>query len=179
MIKLLMGYPASGKTTIAKQYVEQGYVHLNRDKNGGEVKDLIPKYKLLVETNKNIVLDNTFPSKISRQPFITIAKKAGVPIECVHVNTSIEDSQINFLLRTHKKYNKLFFTSEECNAVNDPNVFPIIVFFIYRKQFEKPSITEGFSKIETIPFKRKWGEEFVNKALILDYDDTLRTSKRG
>ena len=48
--------------------------------------------------------------------------------------------------------------------------------YAYRKKFQAPEESEGFAKINKIPFVRKFSSEFVNKALILDYDDTLRHS---
>lgn len=34
-IIIVMGYPASGKTVLAKEYETQGYYRVNRDELGG------------------------------------------------------------------------------------------------------------------------------------------------
>ena len=54
---MVMGYPASGKGTAAKEYIDQGYLHLNRDKSGGKVIDLLPRMKDAIALGKNIVLE--------------------------------------------------------------------------------------------------------------------------
>jgi HAD superfamily hydrolase (TIGR01662 family) len=61
----------------------------------------------------------------------------------------------------------------------DPNCFPAMVLFAYKKSFEKPTRAEGFSSIDVALFERKTPKEYVNKALILDYDGTLRQTKSG
>ena len=40
-IILIMGYPASGKTVLAKEYKSQGYYRINRDELGGSLNDLV------------------------------------------------------------------------------------------------------------------------------------------
>ena len=39
-VVIIMGYPASGKTTLVKNFEAQGYVRLNRDDAGGSLSDL-------------------------------------------------------------------------------------------------------------------------------------------
>lgn len=42
-VVMILGYPASSKGTWAETYIYDGYVHLNRDKEGGKVVSLLPK----------------------------------------------------------------------------------------------------------------------------------------
>jgi len=173
---LICGSPASGKSSIAKEYIEKGYIHLNRDTQGGEVIDLLPKMENCLRQGKNVVLDNLFPTVESRRPFIELAYKNKAEIHCILVATSIEDAQINALHRMHQKYGKLFLDLESIKEVKkDPNTFPAVVLFKYRKEFKKPSREEGFNSITKKEFKRN-PSEYTNKALILDYDGTLRES---
>ena len=46
-------------------------------------------------------------------------------------------------------------------------------------RLEEPTIDEGFTKIKKISFERKKDETYTKKALILDYDGTLRKTKSG
>jgi HAD superfamily hydrolase (TIGR01662 family) len=180
---MVMGAPASGKGTTAKQYIDKGYIHLNRDAAGGKVISLIPKMEDALRKGKNVVLDNLFAKAESRKPFIDAVNGRSnnltetVPIRCVHVTTSIEEAQINALRRMYQRYGRFFMNAEELKEVkNDSNMFPPLVLFKYRKEFEKPMLVEGFSDIETVKFVRTWDKTYLHKALILDYDDNLRTT---
>lgn len=174
-IVLVMGYPASGKTTHAQELVDRGYKRLNRDTEGGKVIDLVPK--IITEGRvgtKSLVIDNLFASAESRKPFIAAAEKMGLPIRCIWVNTSIENAQLNACLRMIRKRGRLLMPGEKSK---DPNIFPIAVLFKYRKAFEKPLVSEGFTSVSTTGFVRKWGPEYKNSAIIFDFDGTLRVSK--
>jgi HAD superfamily hydrolase (TIGR01662 family) len=65
---------------------------------------------------------------------------------------------------------------EDFKTIKDPNLFPPAALFHYRKVFQKPTVKEGFSEVKEIPFIRQWGPEYTNKAVIVDYDGTLRLS---
>ena len=173
-VVLMCGYPSSGKSTISKEYVEKGYVFLNRDRAGGKVVSLLPALEQALFAKRNVVIDNTFPTIESRKPFVETCKKADVPIRCLQMNTSIEDSQINALHRMWERHKKFFFAPNDLKGVDDPNMFPVAALFRYRKELQSPSKTEGFSSVEKIKFVRR-PTPHKNKALILDYDNTLRT----
>lgn len=177
-VVLVCGPPASGKSTVSEEYIKKGYVHLNRDKAGGKVADLLPALEKALKADKDVVIDNTFPTKESRKPFIDLCRRTqymqdSTPIHCVLMDTKIEDAQINALCRMYERHSKYFFHPDDLKGVNDPNMFPVAALFRYRKEFQAPSTAEGFDSVEVVKFKRRpWG--YTNKALILDYDDTLR-----
>jgi len=172
---LICGCMASGKSELSEEYIKKDYIYLNRDTEGGKVASLIPKLENMLKIGSNIVLDNTFPTIEVRKPFIEACKKAGVPIRCIFMDTAIEDAQINALHRMWKRHKKFFFGKDDLKGVKDPNMFPAVALFRYRKELQKPTVSEGFDSVETITFKRR-PSEYKNKALILDYDDTLRRS---
>lgn len=89
-VTMVMGYPASGKSTVTKELVAKGSVSLNRDTEGGKIVDLLPKMESLLNDNKDIVLDNLFALAEVRKPFIDLAKKHGADISCLLMGTSIE-----------------------------------------------------------------------------------------
>ena len=174
-IVIIMGYNAAGKSTLVEQYVRRGYYRLNRDVAGKSLDDLAKTAdEILYNNPSDIVLDNTYPSVGSRQPIIRVAKNHEVPIKCVHLTTSFEDAQLNACLRMMKKVGKIL-NPEDFKKVKDPNLFPPAAIYHYRKEFQPPTLKEGFSAIEEVPFVRSWGSEYRNKALLLDYDGTLRT----
>jgi HAD superfamily hydrolase (TIGR01662 family) len=171
---MVCGAPASGKSSVTKTFVnDQGYVSLNRDTEGGTILSLLPKMEALLQQNKDIVLDNLFPTIEVRKPFIELAKLKGVDIRCVLMGTSIEDCTFNVVQRAFSLINK-FPSPEAVKAAKHTNVFPPLVLFRYKKEFQKPTVTEGFSSVEVVPFIRKDDPTFTAKAIIVDYDGTLR-----
>jgi len=172
-----MGYPASGKSTIAREYEKKGYVILNRDKLRGKVTDLLPLMEQHLRDGKKVLLDNTYPTAESRKPFIDLATKLGKKIKCLWLTSTIEQAQFNACLRMVRKYGKLLSPAEISKATDDPNMFPPAWPFKYRKIFETPRTGEGFEAIEKTHFTLNLGPEYENGAYIFDYDGTLRESK--
>lgn len=177
-VKMVVGYPASGKSTVTKELTKKGAVTLNRDTEGGTIAALLPKMEKLLKDGKDVVLDNLFATAEIRKPFIDLAKQHGADISCVLMGTSIEDAQFNVVQRAIGLIGK-FPTPEAIKAAKHTNVFPPLVLFKYKKEFQKPDVSEGFSKVETVKFVRKENPEFTNKAVIVDYDGTLRECING
>lgn len=177
-VKVVLGYPASGKSTVTKELIKKGAVALNRDTEGGTIVGLLPKMEALLKDGKDIVLDNTFPTVEVRKPFIELAKKYGADVSCTLMSTSIEDAQFNVVQRAIQLIGK-FPTPEAIKAAKHTNIFPPTVLFKYKKEFQKPTVEEGFSKVEVHKFIRKVNPEFTNKAIIVDYDGTLRECVGG
>ena len=177
-VTMVMGYPASGKSTLTKELVAKGAISLNRDTEGGTIAGLLPKMEALLKDNKDIVLDNLFALAEVRKPFIDLAQKQGADISCMLMGTSIEDAQFNVVQRAIGLIGK-FPTPEAIKAAKHTNVFPPLVLFKYKKEFQKPTTAEGFSKVEVVKFVRKEDPTFTNKAVIVDYDGTLRECING
>ena len=176
---LLMGFPASGKSSVAQEYIDQGFVHLNRDSLGrnARVRDLLVPMEEALLAGKDVILDNLHATVEGRKPFIDLATQLGVPIECLWMGTSIEDAQINTLCRMWDRYGTIFMDADaikaHAKAKQDSNMFPPVVLFRYKKTLEKPTTDEGFASVRKLKFQRRpWA--FTGKAIILDYDGTLR-----
>ena len=174
-VVMVLGAPASGKSTLAQPFIDQGYHYANRDKAGGTVAGLIPAMVNALKMGKSVVLDNLFTTAAERAPFLAEARKSNIIARCIWLDTSIEDAQINALRRMWKHYRKIFWTAEDLKPIKNPNMFPSAVLFKYRKNFEAPTTAEGFEKVEKKKFVRlPW--EYTGKAIILDADDTVRRS---
>lgn len=185
-IAIVMGYLAAGKSSLVKELVDQGYHRINRDTTGGSLDGQADLAKKAFQSgHKKIVLDNTYLTIESRESIISAAKELGVPIRCIWLKTSFEDAQFNACLRMVELTGKIM-SPEELKKSKNPNLFPPIALYGARKKFEGedkslkhkgkqfPTVKEGFSKVEEREFVRKWPAEYKNKALILDFDDTLR-----
>jgi len=179
-VVMFSGIPCAGKSSVAKEYEEKGYVRLNRDTIGGKIAGLVPLMVEELHKGNNVLLDNTHFSIDHRKDFIAAAKQMNVSISCVWFKTSIEDCEINACIRMIQRYGKIL-GPEELKKHKDPNMFPPAVLHGFVKSFQEPKIEEGFDSIEEKSFKRVWGDgiDFVNKGLLLDFDGSLRICPPG
>jgi histidinol phosphatase-like enzyme len=119
------------------------------------------------------VLDNTYPSRKSRNEVIETAWMHGVPVRCVWMTTSVADAQINAILRMIDIHGRLP-TPEDIRArgKEDPRFFGPDAQFRYERSVEPPTVDEGFTEVEARPFVRRpsVGEA---RAIVLDYDDLV------
>lgn len=73
-IVLVIGYPASGKSTYALQEFPK-HPRVNRDTLGGKIEGLVPYIeKKIAEGHKQFVLDNTHANVASRGMFVKLAQ---------------------------------------------------------------------------------------------------------
>jgi aryl-alcohol dehydrogenase-like predicted oxidoreductase len=174
-IVMIMGLPGAGKSTAARAFVERGYARLNRDDDGGSLRDLLPVLHRLVQSGSSrVVLDNTYVSRKSRAPLIQSAMQTGLPVRCLWLSTSVEEAQVNAASRMVEMYGRLLGPQEMRQAVKrDVAAFGPAVQFRYQRELEPPHPSEGFSRIENIPFERKHDPDFSNRAVIVWCDGVL------
>ena len=176
---MIVGPTGTGKSYLVQEYVAKGYERLNRDSVGGNVSSLLPLLRSHLNSGKSVVLDNTHLTVSDRAAFIEVAKQAGATAECNYLDTSKEDTQVNIISRLVG----LGYDPMDLDSImksNHPNVFPSVVHFRHFKEWEIPTMAEGFDLVKKIKFQRQpQSAEYKNKALILDYDGTLRKTKSG
>jgi HAD superfamily hydrolase (TIGR01662 family) len=176
-VVLVGGMPAAGKTSLTAGFTDRGYQRLNRDTLGGKVDDLLPRLDALLTAGSSVVLDNLYATRESRAGAVRLARQRGVPIRFLLLDTSLEDAQFNACLRMLERCGRVLHPEDHKQAPykNDPGLYPVAVLYKYRKDFEEPTTAEGFSSVEKIPFARRYPPDWVNKAVIFDFDGTLRT----
>ncbi|MFX1286827.1 MAG: HAD-IIIA family hydrolase [Promethearchaeota archaeon] len=180
-ILVIMGYPASGKTVIAKEYEKQGYHRLNRDEMGGSLDGLVNHLDRLYKSEKvnKFIMDNTYPTIKSRSSVVKWAHNNNFKIECKWIDIEVGDALYNASKRMIDTYGKLL-PPEEIKVSKDIGIYSPAAIYRYRKAFEKPTLQEGFQEVEKVPFTRKMDKEiYTNKAILLDYDGTIRKTKSG
>jgi len=180
-IVLLMGIQGAGKTELVQSYVDCGYTRLNRDVIGGKVDDLTGLLQQLVaEGQKRVVLDNTYPTRISRASVVRIAHSVGIPVRCRFIETSIDDARTNIVHRILDRYDRLLGPAEMKELTKeDSNLPPPIALQRWQDSLEPPDWDEGFSAIDHIPFRRRVPHDHCQKGLLLDVDGTIRTTRSG
>lgn len=126
-IIIMVGYPGSGKTTIAKSL--EGYYRVDGDllKTAAAMKKDAEKHI----KEQSIVFDCTASTKEKRQEFIAFAKKHNVPVRAFWVQTPMDVAMERNTQRGSQGGTKV----------------PDIVFYLYRKKFEEPTEIEGFTEI--------------------------------
>jgi histidinol phosphatase-like enzyme/predicted kinase len=176
---LIMGLPAAGKSTVAHTLAAQGYTRLNRDEDGGSLRQLLPALDRAIETGSTrLVLDNTYVSRTARAPVVQAAVKHRLPIRCVWLSTSLADAQVNAATRMLANYGRLLGPDEiRQTTKKDVNAFGPTVQFRYQRELEAPIEAEGFSHIDTIPFERQRDPSYTNRALIVWCDGVLRAGR--
>ena len=121
-IIVMVGFPGSGKTTVAKKFTE--YINIESDTYKTTSKMLkIAKRNI----DKSVIFNATNPTKSKRKEYIDYAREHNINIRCFYVSTSMSDSLAN-------------------NALREKPV-PKIVYNIYNSKFEMPTITEGFNDV--------------------------------
>jgi HAD superfamily hydrolase (TIGR01662 family) len=180
-VVLLMGVQGAGKSEFVRQYVEKGYVRLNRDQEGGSLEDLVPLVgESLAAGKKRVVLDNTYPTRVSRYAVIRMAHLHRVPVRCRFLNTPVNEAYQNVVLRILERYGRLLGPDDLKElSKTDPNLPPPAAMARWAASFEHPALDEGFSVVEEIPFVRRPGRAGTVKGLLLDVDGTLRTTRSG
>lgn len=178
-VDMLIGLPASGKSRLSGRIlVEKGSLHLCRDLEGGRVIDLLPKMEAALDAGKDVVLDCVFATAEARKPFIEAVIHRDHTISAHFMDTAVEDCMFNAVQRMIEIKGKLLSPAEIKDA-NHPNIFSPGVIFKFAKEMQRPTLAEGFSSVDVVTFKRNDRPDFINKAVIVDYDGTLRECVGG
>ena len=173
-VVIVMGMPGAGKTAVACALESDGYERLNRDAVGGSLADLTPRLdELLVAGRRRVVLDNTYPTRKSRNEVIETAWERGAPVRCVWLTTSVADAQINSIRRMLDVHGSLPTPDViRQRARKDPRYLLPDAQFRYERTFEPPTLDEGFTSVDTRPFVRE-PDTMPHRALVLDLDDLI------
>ncbi|MEO8449428.1 MAG: aldo/keto reductase [Gemmatimonadota bacterium] len=174
-VVLVMGMPAAGKSTVARELEAIGYDRLNRDARGGAISELIPELTAgLALGKRHWVLDNTYPTRQARNEVIECAWAAGAPVRCVWLKTNIADGQINAIERLIEMLGRLPGPEELRDlGRRDPRCFGPDAQFRYERTLEPPVEQEGFAVVEELAFTRLPSQGLDGRAIILEYDGVL------
>lgn len=99
---LIRGLPGSGKTTMAKQYAQIGYIHCEADQyfeidgtyrfDGSKLRaahdDCLRRAITALDAGHSVVVSNTFTRRWEMQPYLKAAKKRKINVRIVEATGS-------------------------------------------------------------------------------------------
>lgn len=184
-IVIVAGPPGGGKSTAIQPLVDAGYTRINRDELGGSLRPGGIAYTALRAAYdggaRTFVLDNIYATVDSRLTVLQLGRDLGLPVRCLWMNTTPEQAQFFAARRQVQRYGKVLRPEDykQLPYKKDPNMFPPAAQFAYWKRVERPSTAEGFQSVDFVPVVVTLGAEYINKAVIFDFDGTLRVAKSG
>jgi len=155
-VVLVMGIPGAGKSLVASEYVDRGYVRLNRDERGGALRELAGALDDELSSGAlHVVLDNTYLTRAARSYVTEAANRHGVPVRCVWLDTPLAKAQVNLVERMLDQFGMLPSPDELRElARRHPGVLTPTSQMRTLRELEPPSADEGFAIVETIAFVR-------------------------
>jgi DNA ligase (NAD+) len=131
---IMVGSPASGKSYYSQKLENTGFLRINKDTMKTD-KIIYKIFNEGIKDGRNIVIDNTNPTKEVREKFITAAKKASYYVSIVWMNFPI--SVVEYL----DNYRIVKYKNQEYHV-------PIVAMRVYYKKLEKPTQKECDTLIE-------------------------------
>lgn len=178
-VTMIMGVAGAGKSTIARTLEAAGEVRLNRDTLGGSLRGVVKRLdERLAAGDQRIVLDNTYLTRASRADVVLAAHRHGARVRCVFLDTRLADAQVNVVVRMLVRHGRLLDPDEIARAAKgDPGLVRPTVLFRMARELERPTLDEGFSEIDVVPFARaprpgfeRGGAAIALEALVCDLD---------
>ena len=144
---LLVGPPSCGKSTFSLSYFPN-YVYINMDTLNTKAKCL-KTAKQAISEGKSIIVDNTNPSKSTRQEYIKLGQQSDnktIGIRCAIFDVSKDLAQHLNVLRVKMTQGKR-------------KKIPTVAYNTYYKNFEEPTKEEGIDEIIRVPFTLRFVDE--------------------
>jgi aryl-alcohol dehydrogenase-like predicted oxidoreductase/predicted kinase len=155
-VLIVMGIPGAGKSLVAQEHVERGYLRLNRDERGGSLRELAEALdEQLGSGVRKVVLDNTYLTRAARSYVIEAASRHRVPTLCIWLDTPLAQAQVNLVERLLDRFGSLPDPQElRVLARREPGVHAPTSQMRALRELEPPSTDEGFAGVEQVPFAR-------------------------
>jgi hypothetical protein len=155
-VLLVMGIQGAGKSRLAGEYAARGYLRLNRDERGGNLRELAGALdEALSAGAERVVLDNTYLTRAARSYAVEVTRRHDISARCLWLDIPLAQAQVNLVERMLERFGALP-TPEQLRALSrrEPGLLlPTSQMSAFR-ELEPPSIEEGFEAVERVPFTR-------------------------
>ncbi|GAA6008634.1 hypothetical protein JCM10207_007186 [Rhodosporidiobolus poonsookiae] len=149
-VVIFVGFPGSGKTSFFKKhFAPQGYKHINQDTLKSRPACLKAVRECLSASPPiPCVVDNTSPSTQVRKEYIDLIHSSfpGVKVRCLWFTAPVE-------LAMHNSVYRAAYAPVDQGNGRTREILPLIAFTSFAKNFQKPTMAEGFDEIKQIHFK--------------------------
>ena len=132
---ILIGLPASGKSTFFRQRFAGTHDHVSKDLLRNNRQPQRRQDQLIaasLASGRSVVVDNTNPTVAARAPVIALARKHGAEVTGYFFVTEAGDA-----LRRNR-------------AREGRERVPDVAIFTVRKRLEPPTIAEGFDRLYSV-----------------------------
>ena len=171
-VVIMVGPPASGKSTLAKTHLaqERGYQYVNQDTLKTR-KKCENAFKLALEAGESVVIDNTNADQSIRSVYISIVKhylektKSNVKVHCIYLNVTTELAQHNNAYRAQTEQTEWFKGKAKKGVLQSEAIIkvpsaqglvPMLAFHGYYSRLQIPGLKEGFDHIHNLEFEPKF-----------------------
>lgn len=128
---IMVGLPASGKSTFAKRRYTDTHIRLNLDMlNTRRKEDIL--FEACLVAKQPVVIDNTNVTIKERSKYIKKALAEKFSVKCVFMKTPV-DLCVQ-------------------NNTNRKDSVPVVAIYSRAKALEEPTIEEGFDNIEVVSY---------------------------
>lgn len=145
---ILVGRPGSGKSRLSKEILDKqnfkNYEHISRDVCKTQTACMRIAKKAVAD-GKSVWIDNTNPDKKSRKEYIDLAKQ-------MKMSVTVYLMDIPENLSKHMSHMRVM--KGEGNKIAE------VVYRVYNKRYEIPTLDEGIDKIIKIPYVYKGSKYF-------------------
>lgn len=133
---IMVGCPGSGKSKFARKYYKS-YDYINQDTLKTRTKCLKEALNSIQES-KSVIIDNTNPTSDLRKDYIDLAKKYKYKIKCYIMNF---DKDLGKHMNCYR--------FKRGRGIKH-KLIPDIVYNVYFKRYEEPTLDEGIDEIKKI-----------------------------
>ncbi|MGN6166877.1 MAG: aldo/keto reductase [Solirubrobacteraceae bacterium] len=155
-VVMVMGIPGAGKSRLASEYIDRGYLRLNRDQHGGSLRGLADELDRQLEAGtRRAILDNTYLTRAARSYVVEVAERHGLASRCVWLDTPLAQAQVNLVDRLLERFGSLPTPEQIRHAARkEPWLMLPTSQMRARRELEPPSTDEGFTTVERVTFAR-------------------------